>query len=110
VAVKRIELAEDARPHGVVWHANGTLFASAEGRGSIFAVEAPLSDSPRVREIGGGEPPGPHMVVVDEAGAFAWGTIIPTGTVERYELAADCAAERKVVDGQSATIALSLDR
>lgn len=110
VAVKRIELAEDARPHGVVWHANGTLFASAEGRGSIFAVEAPLSDSPRVREIGGGEPPGPHMVVVDEAGAFAWGTIIPTGTVVRYDLAAGREAGRKVLGGQTGGIALTPDR
>ena len=40
--VKRIPLGEGARPHGAFWHANGTLFASAEGRGSIFVVEEPL--------------------------------------------------------------------
>ena len=106
--VKRIELGEGARPHGVFWHANGTLFASAEGRGSIFVVEAPLSDGPTVREIGNGAP-GPHMVVVDEAGRFAWGTIIPTGTVVRYDLAAGRETARRVLGGQTEGIALVPD-
>ncbi len=106
--VKRIELAAGARPHGVFWHADGTLFASAEGRGSIFVVESPLGDSPRVREIGSG-PPGPHMVVVDEAGRFAWGTIIPTGTVVRYDLAAGRESGRKVLGGQTEGLALAPD-
>jgi DNA-binding beta-propeller fold protein YncE len=106
--VKSIALAEGARPHGVFWHANGTLFASAEGRGSIFVVEAPLSGSPAVRELGAGAP-GPHMVVVDEAGTFAWGTIIPTGTVVRYDLAAGRETGRRVLGGQTEGIALAPD-
>jgi DNA-binding beta-propeller fold protein YncE len=106
--IKRIELAEGARPHGVVWHANGSLFASAEGRGSIFVVEAPLSDAAHVREIGSGAP-GPHMVVVDSAGAFAWGTIIPSGTVVRYDLATGRETGRKVLGGQTEGIALARD-
>jgi DNA-binding beta-propeller fold protein YncE len=106
--VKRIDLAEGARPHGVFWHANGTLFASAEGRGSIFVVEAPLTAGAKVRELGSGAP-GPHMVVVDEAGAFAWGTIIPTGTVVRYDLAAGRETGRRVLGGQTEGIALGPD-
>ena len=106
--VKRVALGEGARPHGVVWHANGTLVASAEGRGSIFVVEAPLTDEPRVREIGAGAP-GPHMVVVDAAGAFAWGTIIPAGIVVRYDLAAGRETARRVLGGQTEAIALSPD-
>jgi YVTN family beta-propeller protein len=108
VRIKIVELGEGARPHGVYWHANGTLFASAEGRGSIFVVEAPLSDAAGVREIGSGAP-GPHMVVVDEAGAFAWGTIIPSGTVVRYDIAAGRETGRKVLGGQTEGIALSPD-
>lgn len=104
--VKRIELGEGARPHGVYWHANGTLFASAEGRGSIFVVEQPLSASPTVREIGGGAP-GPHMVVADEAGKIAWGTIIPAGTVVRYDIAAGRETGRRVLGGQTEGIAFS---
>jgi DNA-binding beta-propeller fold protein YncE len=106
--VKRIQLSEGARPHGVFWHANGTLFASGEGRGSIFVVEAPLTDGARVREIGSGAP-GPHMVVVDKAGAFAWGTIIPTGTVVRYDLASGRETGRRVLGGQTEGIALAPD-
>lgn len=107
--VKRIALGEGARPHGVAWHAGGTLFASAEGRGSMFAVEAPLSDAPRVREIGGGEGPGPHMLVVDSAGQTAWGTIVPSGTVLRYDLATGRESARRVIGGQTEGIALSPD-
>lgn len=106
--VKRIHLSDGARPHGVVWHASGTLFASAEGRGSIFVVEAPLTDGARVRELGGGAP-GPHMVVVDQAGTFAWGTIIPTGTVVRYDLTAGREAGRRELGGQTEGIALAPD-
>jgi DNA-binding beta-propeller fold protein YncE len=106
--VRRIELGEGARPHGVVWHSSGTLIASAEGRGSIVVVEAPLAGEARVREIGEG-PPGPHMVVVDEAGEFAWGTIIPTGTVVRYDIAAGRETARRVLGGQTEGIALAPD-
>lgn len=106
--VKRIGLDQGARPHGVFWHANGTLFASGEGRGSIFVVEQPLSGEPDVREIGSGAP-GPHMVVVDEAGKFAWGTIVPSGTVVRYDLTAGRETARRALGGQTEGIALSAD-
>lgn len=106
--VKVIELGEGARPHGVYWHANGVLLATAEGRGSIFVVDAPLTDGARVREIGSGAP-GPHMVVVDKAGTFAWGTIIPSGTVVRYDLATGREAGRKTLGGQTEGIALEPD-
>jgi DNA-binding beta-propeller fold protein YncE len=69
-------------------------------------VEEPLSASPTVREIGGGAP-GPHMVVVDEAGKVAWGTIIPTGTVVRYDIAGGRETGRGVLGGQTEGIALS---
>jgi DNA-binding beta-propeller fold protein YncE len=106
--VRRIELSEGARPHGVVWHSNGTLIASAEGRGSIFVVDAPLGAEAMVREIGGGAP-GPHMVVVDDAGEFAWGTIVPTGSVVRYDIASGREISRRVLGGQTEGIALSPD-
>ncbi len=106
--VKRIALAEGARPHGVFWHASGTLFASGEGRGSIFVIETPLTDRARVQEIGSGAP-GPHMVVVDAAGEVAWGTIIPTGTVVRYDLAEGRETGRRVLGGQTEGIALAPD-
>ena len=106
--VKRIPLGEGARPHGAFWHANGTLFASAVGRGSIFVVEEPLSENPAVREIGSGAP-GPHMVVADAAGRFAWGTIVPSGTVVRYDVSAGRETARRTLGGQTEGIALAPD-
>lgn len=107
--VKRIELGAGAEPHGIAWHPNGRLVASAEGRGSIFVVEGALNEEPEVREIGGEGPPGPHMVVLDAAGETAWGTIIATGTVVRYDLAAGRETARRVLGGQTEAIALSPD-
>ena len=106
--IRRIELGEDARPHGVVWHDSGKLVASAEGRGSIVVVEDPLSESPAVREIGSGEP-GPHMVAVDAAGQVAWGTIVSSGTVVRYDLVAGRETARRQLSGETEGIALSPD-
>jgi DNA-binding beta-propeller fold protein YncE len=108
VLVKRIDLGERARPHGVVWHSNGTLIAGAEGRGSLVVVDRPLTAEPEMREIGGGAT-GPHLVAVDRAGRFAWGTIIPSGTVVRYDLAEGKETTRKVLGGLTEGIALSPD-
>jgi DNA-binding beta-propeller fold protein YncE len=30
--VKSIDLGDNARPHGIVWHDNGNIFVTAEGR------------------------------------------------------------------------------
>jgi DNA-binding beta-propeller fold protein YncE len=106
--VKRIELGDGALPHGVVWHKNGTLFASAEGRGSIFVIDNPLAADATVREIGSGAP-GPHMIVVNAAGDFAWGTIVPSGVVVRYDIAAGRETSRQALGGQAEAIALSPD-
>jgi DNA-binding beta-propeller fold protein YncE len=106
--VKRIELGPGAEPHGIVWHPTGKLVASAEGRGSIFVIEDALGEAPQVREIGSGAP-GPHLVALDAAGRFAWGTIIPTGTVVRYDLVEGSESGRRVLGGQTEAIALSAD-
>lgn len=108
--VKTIDLGEGARPHGAVWHDNGTLYSTAQGRGSMFVIRNPLSDSPDVREIGGGSgADGPHLLVVNDAGTVAWGTIVAAGTVVRYDLTAGQEASRKVLGGQTEGIALAPD-
>jgi YVTN family beta-propeller protein len=108
--VKTIDLGEGARPHGVVWHDNGTLYSTAQGRGSIFVVRDPLSTRPDVREIGGrGGAEGPHLLVVNDSGTVAWGTVVGRGTVVRYDLAAGREDSRKVLGGQTEGIALAPD-
>ncbi|HWK41170.1 MAG TPA: YncE family protein [Croceibacterium sp.] len=106
--VGRIALGQGARPHGLVWHSGGTIVASAEGRGSIFTVEAPLSESPVVKEIGSGAP-GPHLVAVDSAGTTVWGTIVASGVVVRYDLSTGRETARSELGGRTEAIALSPD-
>ncbi len=107
-----VELGEGAEPHGVVWHRSGMIVATAEGRGSLFVVAHPLSEAPQVTEIVSGEPggrDGPHLVAVDEAGAYAWGTVIPRAAVVRYDLRNGTVAGAAVLWGETEAIALSPD-
>ena len=108
--IKTIDLGEGARPHGVVWHDNGTLYSTAQGRGSIFVIREPLSAKPEVQEIGGGGgADGPHLLAVNENGTAAWGTIVRSGTVVRYDIAAGRESSRKVLGGETEGIALAAD-
>ncbi|WAT18103.1 YncE family protein [Aurantiacibacter sp. MUD11] len=106
--VRVIELGEGARVHSALWLDDGRVIAGAEGRGSLYVIEGPTADEPQLTEIGGGGP-GPHLVVVDAAERFAWGTIIPTGEVVRYDLEAGTEVTRRVVGEQIEAIALSPD-
>lgn len=106
--VRLIELGAGARPHGLAWHANGSLVASAEGRGSVFVVERPLSDAPQVREIPAVEG-GPHLLALSADGRTTWGTAIRRGEVVRIDLARGQATHRKRLGGETEAIALSPD-
>ena len=104
-----VGLAEGARPHGIVWHRSGTIVATAEGRGTIFVVDEPLSATPVAREIGRRDGPGPHMVAVSADGAAAWGAVIPTDTVIRYDLVQGKETHRARLSGRTEAIALTPD-
>lgn len=104
-----LELGENARVHSAVWHASGKIVAGAEGRGSLFVIGEQRAPEPAdLVEIGGGGP-GPHMVAVNDAGTIAWGTIIPTGTIVRYDLERAAETGRRVLGGQTEALALSPD-
>jgi DNA-binding beta-propeller fold protein YncE len=106
--LKAVELGAGARPHGIHWHEDGRIFATAEGRNSIFVVADPLSDAPQVREIST-EPGGPHMLAVSNDGGTAWGTIIPRGEVVRIDVASGAVTHRRQLGGDTEAIALSPD-
>ena len=106
--VKRIELGVEARPHGIHWHRDGRIFATAEGRDSVFVVADPLSDTPGVQEIPTA-PGGPHMLVVSDDGATAWGTVIPRGEVVRIDIAAGAVTHRRRLGSDTEAITLSPD-
>ncbi|WP_390549655.1 YncE family protein [Qipengyuania sp. MTN3-11] len=82
--VKSVELGENARPHGIVWHANGDLFATAEGRQSIFWIKDPLGAA-ETFEYGTGQQ-GTHMLVVAPDARHAWTTDLGSKTVTRVDL------------------------
>ncbi|MFN2100435.1 YncE family protein [Altererythrobacter sp. MF3-039] len=107
--VAQIELGENARPHGVLWHVSGRIVATAEGRGTIFTVDDALSQAPVVAEIGENKGDGPHMVVLSDDGSTAWGAVIPEDTVIRYDLAAGKETHRTVLSGRTEGIALTPD-
>lgn len=83
--VKTIELGTNARPHGIVWHPSGRLYATAEGRQSMVRVADPLGDALQVTEFRTGED-GTHMLAVAPDERTAWTVNMASGTVSRIDL------------------------
>ncbi|WP_198152598.1 YncE family protein [Tsuneonella dongtanensis] len=106
--VATIVLGEGARPHGIVWHPKGEIFASAEGRRSIFRVRDPLSSAPQIDEFPTGET-GSHMVVISPAADVAWTANLGSQSVTRIDLGGG-SPPRSVKTGQGTEgIVLSAD-
>ena len=80
-----IELGANARPHGIVWHKSGTLYATAEGRQSIFSIEEPLVGEQLVTEYKTNQL-GSHMLAVSPDESTAWTTDLGSRTVTRVDL------------------------
>lgn len=83
--VASIDLGANARPHGIFWHGNGSIYATAEGRKSIFRIVGPLGDNPQTIESGTGQL-GSHMLAVSPDGRLAWTTDLGSKTVTRIDL------------------------
>lgn len=105
--VKRIELGENARPHGIVWHANGDLYATAEGRRSVFWIRNPLGRT-ELFEYGTGKE-GSHMLAVAPDARHAWTTDLGSKTVTRVDLVTRRAPHSVEVGIEPEGIALSPD-
>jgi len=109
--VKTIDLGEGALPHGVIWHQNGMLYSTAQGRGTMAVVINPLSDNAEVVEIGdrNAGTDGPHLIAVSRDGNEAWGTIVRDGIVVRYDIPGRREVSRKKMEGRTEGIALAPD-
>ena len=105
--VSSIDLGENARPHGIVWHDNGDLYATAEGRQSIFWIKDPLS-SAQTFEYGSGKQ-GTHMLVVSPDARHAWTTDLGSKTVTRIDLMTRRAPLSVTVGEEPEGIALAPD-
>lgn len=82
--VASINLGANARPHGIVWHASGDLYATAEGRKSVFWINNPLGRVELFEFDTGKE--GSHMLAVAPDARHAWTTDLGSKTVTRVDL------------------------
>ncbi len=81
-----VDLGENARPHGIVWHEeSGIIYVTAEGRNSIFSIDADSSGSPELTEFSTGKE-GSHMLAVSPDEKTAWTTDLSSKTVTKIDL------------------------
>ena len=106
--VASLDLGDNARPHGIVWHENGDLYATAEGRRSVFRISDPLSEAPALLEYGTGKQ-GSHMLAVSPDARTAWTTDLGSRTVTRIDLVTRRAPLSVTVGEEPEGIALSPD-
>ncbi len=106
--VKRIELGANARPHGIVWHPSGNIYATAEGRRSIFQIVGPLTGATIVFEFPTGKE-GSHMLAVSPDQRTAWTTDLGSRTVTRVDLRTRRAPLSVTVGEEPEGIALAPD-
>ena len=106
--VASIDLGANTRPHGIVWHASGDLYATAEGRRSIFWLRNPLGDTREVFEFGTGKD-GSHMLAVSPDARTAWTTDLGSRTVTRIDLRTRRAPLSVTVGEEPEGISLSPD-
>ncbi|AOL23298.1 40-residue YVTN family beta-propeller repeat-containing protein [Erythrobacter litoralis] len=106
--VASIDLGENARPHGIVWHESGDIFATAEGRGSLFRIAGPLTDERALFEFATGKE-GNHMLAVSADAKTAWTTDLGSRTVTRIDLVTRRAPFSVTVGEEPEGIALTPD-
>ena len=105
--VRSIELGENARPHGIVWHPNGSIYVTAEGRQSIFRLMSPLGELGPLEYMTGKQ--GSHMLAVAPDGSAAWTTDLGSRTVTRIDLDGGAAPLSVTVGEEPEGIALAPD-
>lgn len=106
--VASIDLGANARPHGIVWHPGGDLYATAEGRRSVFWIRRPLAETRELFEYGTGKE-GSHMLAVSPDARTAWTTDLGSRTVTRVDLVTRRAPLSVTVGEEPEGIALSPD-
>jgi len=106
--VKSIDLGSNARPHGIVWHASGNIYTTAEGRRSIFQIVGPMTSAPVTFEFATGKE-GSHMLAVSPDERTAWTTDLGSRTVTRVDLRTRRAPLSVTVGEEPEGISLSPD-
>lgn len=107
--VASYDLGENARPHGIVWHANGRIYVTAEGRQEIVEIAALVHHliPPPIRYATGQQ--GSHMLAVSPDARTAWTTDLGSRTVTRIDLVTRRAPLSVMVGEEPEGISLSPD-
>jgi YVTN family beta-propeller protein len=107
--VGSIDLGENARPHGIVWHANGDIYVTAEGRREVIQLTALSHHTapPPLRYHTNAE--GSHMLAVSPDAKTAWTTDLSSNTVTRIDLTGGAEPLSVTVGEEPEGIALSPD-
>jgi YVTN family beta-propeller protein len=107
--VASYELGENSRPHGIVWHENGRIYVTAEGRQEIVEIAALVHHAipPPIRYATGKD--GSHMLAVSPDARTAWTTDLGSRTVTRIDLLTRRAPLSVTVGEEPEGIALSPD-
>lgn len=103
--IKRIDLAPNARPHGLVWLADGRLIATTEGSKTLAIVD-PASGAVRAVATGA---EGSHMVAALPSGGRAYIANMGSGTVGVVDLGTRRKLHDIAIGGQPEGIALTPD-
>lgn len=106
--VASITVGRNARPHGLVWHASGTIYVTTEARRSLFRIRDPLGEKPQLTEYGT-EKQGSHMIAVAPDETVAWTTDLGSRTVTRIRLTDGYDPQSVTVGEEPEGIALSPD-
>lgn len=106
--VKSITVGRNARPHGLVWHASGTIYVTTEARQSVFRIRDPLGERAQLREYRT-EKQGSHMIAVAPDESVAWTTDLGSRTVTRVRLEGDYDPRSVTVGVEPEGISLSPD-
>ena len=92
----------------MIWHGNGSIYATAEGLDRIYRIDDPLRDQPKVLPFATGQK-GSHMMVVSADGRAAWTANLTAGTATRIDLYGRMAPVSVVTGEGTEGIALSPD-
>ena len=96
--VASIDLGDNARPHGIIWHADGNIYATAEGKQEVARIRRPLSDRYEITFFRT-DKRGSHMLAVAPDARHAWTTDLGSKTVTLIDMQGD-AAPRSVEVGE----------
>jgi YVTN family beta-propeller protein len=103
--MRRIDLAPNLRPHGIVWLADGRIVATTEGTQSLVQLSPDFAQMDSIATAQQGS----HMVATDPAGSVAYVANIGSGSVSVIDLKARKKLADIAVGARPEAIALSQD-